>query len=69
VPDKDSLAEAYRVFVRGQCAKKLIEEELAKIAADAVVPDDIEERVEEILTDNPELRWTDAVQQIAAERR
>jgi hypothetical protein len=69
VPDKDSLAEAYRVYERGQRAKKPIEEELAKIAADAVVPDDIEERVGEILADNPELRWTDAVQQIAAERR
>jgi hypothetical protein len=68
VPDKDSLVEAYRVFERGQRAKELIEEELAKIAHDAVVPDDIEERVEEILTNNPELRWTEAVQQIAAER-
>jgi len=69
VPDKESQADAYRVFERGYRVKKLIEQEMAKIDSDdVVVPDDLDETVKEILAKEPGLRWTDAIRQILGRR-
>jgi hypothetical protein len=65
VPEKEHLAEAYRLFDRGHCIQKMVEEELKKLPdAESAVPDDIEEAVRKILAKHPAMQWIDAVRLI-----
>ena len=68
VPPKQTLDESYQLFDRS----RRLEEAFDKMAknletADARAPDDIEERVTEILKDRPTLRWDDAVNRLLAQ--
>jgi hypothetical protein len=67
VPDKDELAEAYRLFARSIEIEQIIEAELAKLKDDAgvQVPKDLATRVRKYLEDNPAARWDEVVQEIA----
>ena len=69
VPDQHELAEAYRIFERGQRIEKIVEEEFEQLEGDDAVeiPDDLEQRVRELLDREPTLRWSDAVQRIVSE--
>ena len=67
LPDREKLKEAYRLFERDIRMNKLFERVQKKIAsstAEITVPDDIENRVTEILKAEPELRWDAAVRRI-----
>jgi len=66
VPEKEHLAEAYRLFDRGHHIEQIVEQELKKFEnTPADIPDDIDKSVSEILVKEPALRWIDAVQRIA----
>ena len=69
IPDKDELAEAYRLFVRSQRVQEIIEEALEEQQHDSniPVPSDLEQRVKKYLTKNSVERWDDAVSSIAEE--
>jgi len=65
IPDRETLDKTYRLFERGRRLEeefKRVEENLA--ATEVPVPDDIEQRVAEILEERPALRWDAAVQEI-----
>ena len=63
------LAEAYRLFRRGQRIEKIIEEALAEDAAesDDEAPGDLADRVRDYLAQNPKQRWDDAIAALADE--
>jgi hypothetical protein len=62
VPNSDTLAETYRLFIRGREVEKLVKCELAKLNDHAVsVPPDLEMRVSLYLAEHPEARWDAAV--------
>ena len=69
VPDQHELAEAYQIFERGQRIEKIIGEEIEQLEGDdaVAIPDDLEQRVRELLDREPTLRWSDAVQRIVSE--
>src|SRR5262249_16333918 len=70
VPEKEHLAEAYRLFDRGRHIEIIVEEELKKLAdKEIVVPDDIEHSVREILADDPAIRWVDAIRHLVSRLR
>ena len=65
VPSKQTLDEAYQLFERG----RRLEETFDKVAkdletADARAPDDIKNRVTEIMRKRPTLRWDAAVKEV-----
>ena len=65
VPDKDMLAETYAGMERGkrlQEAFEEIDEELEE--EDIEVPEDLQQRVEKLLKEQPALRWDAAVAEI-----
>ena len=65
VPDSRMLADAYRLFTRGKRARQVVEEALAAMSADdSAAPPDIEKRVRDYLTENPDASWDDAVEEI-----
>jgi hypothetical protein len=65
VPEKEHLAEAFRLFKRGRYIEKMVEEELKKLTdPESAVPDDLEQAVQKILAEHPEMRWIDAVRQL-----
>jgi hypothetical protein len=62
VPAKKTLAEAFRMFERGERIRKSVEDLItAQHAEDIDVPDDLEPRVREYLAENPNAPWEDAV--------
>jgi hypothetical protein len=63
IPDKDELAEAYRLFARGKEAAQIIEHELAKLngGSPVQVPADLRKRVRRYLAEHPTARWDEAV--------
>jgi hypothetical protein len=69
IPDKDELAEAYRLFVRSQRVVEIIEKTLREEDGDfdTPVPSDLERRVKTYLTKNSSERWDDAVMSIVEE--
>ena len=69
IPDEELLAEAYRLFRRGQRIEKIIEEALAEDAAesDDEAPGDLADRVRDYLAQNPKQRWDDAIAALADE--
>jgi len=71
VPDKDELADAYRLFARSHAAEKIVRRELKKLDGDSAVkvPRDIEKQVCQHLAQNPADRWDAAVRRIAAVKR
>jgi hypothetical protein len=67
IPDKDTLAAAYR---RALFLQKLEEEEEAlreKISTEFVIPEDLSKRVNEILEDEEFISWDEAIWQLAEE--
>jgi hypothetical protein len=69
VPDKTKLDDAYRLFVHGREAKKIVDRELAKLNGGSLVqvPDDLAERVAKILEEFPATRWDKAVMTVMYE--
>jgi hypothetical protein len=66
VPDKEMLAEAYRLFVRSKRVEGIIEMELEKEDhAKIGVPGDLRKQVRAHLAENPNVRWDAAVREIA----
>jgi hypothetical protein len=67
IPSKDTLAEAYELFARGEYIQETIDEALESLDdEDIEVPDDIEMRVNKILAKHPNIRWDDAIRRIVA---
>ena len=67
IPDKETLAEAYRLFARGRHIEQIIERELKNADAGNVrVPAGLARQVRKALTENPKQRWDGAVREIAA---
>jgi hypothetical protein len=63
VPDEEILNEAYLEFDRGIRLKKIFEEtEKNLVASDLKVPEDLNQKVRDVLAKNADLRWDDAVQ-------
>ena len=70
IPDKEQLADAYRLFVRNKRVEKIIKEALQKEDdLEIQVPGNLESRVKKYLTENPAVRWDDAVAAIAADEK
>jgi hypothetical protein len=64
--DKEQLAKAYRLSVRGQRIEKIIKKELGKKDNSGIlVPSDLYSRVKKYLKTNPQARWDEAVANIA----
>jgi DNA topoisomerase VI subunit B len=63
IPDKNELAEAYRLFARAKEATQIIERELAKLNGSSAVqvPADLRKRVTRYLAEHPTARWDEAV--------
>jgi hypothetical protein len=65
VPDQDELAEAYRMFERGKLIEAIVEREIRNFNGAAInVPDNLEQRVRELLDREPTLPWSESVQRI-----
>jgi hypothetical protein len=70
VPGKDTLAEAYRTFARGERIREIIDEALEGLDdEDIEIPHDLEERVRKHLMEHPEVRWDHAVSAILERER
>jgi hypothetical protein len=68
IPDKQTLADTYRLFVRSKRVEKIITEALEKEDdAKIGVPADLKKKVSEHLVENPEVRWDAAVREIVDE--
>lgn len=62
VPDTEDLAEAFRHYTRAPAIREAVERAIESLPADAItVPDDLEARVRDYLTENPECPWEEAV--------
>ena len=56
------LADVYRLFERGERARRVVEEALAAMAKEEIAaPADLEERVRAYLSEHPEASWDEAV--------
>jgi hypothetical protein len=70
VPDKDTLAAAYRRAVEVELLKERIEE-IAETTHEEVesigIPKNLEKKVRRLLKDNPKLSWDEAVSEVASE--
>jgi hypothetical protein len=70
IPDKERLAKAYRLFVRGQRVEKSIKRELGKKdVSDIPVPGALYSRIKKYLTKNRAERWDSAVRKIAEKHK
>ena len=68
VPDADFLIKAYRHTKAAQFAEENCEnliEEARQHGEEAEVPDDLADRVNKLLQENPEFPWDKAIQEIA----
>ena len=62
VPVKSELADAYRLFARGQEAERIIKPQLKKLEGfNVTVPRDLEQQVRAYLKENRAQRWDAAV--------
>jgi hypothetical protein len=67
VPDNGILAETFQATRRADKVRRLVEQALATEHAEPhLVPDNLRERVVQLLLDNPAMRWHDAVAAIAS---
>jgi hypothetical protein len=67
IPDKEPLAETYRLFVRSKRIEEMVEKALEEEDdTDIPVPSDLDSRVKKYLTKNRAKRWDHAVAAIAA---
>jgi hypothetical protein len=67
IPDAETLTLQYRRSLARQAVNKQIDEITASIKADAaqaVIPADLADRVQELLDDDDTMSWDDAVTQI-----
>ncbi len=65
IPAKKDLDEAYRLFVRSQRFKQVVDEALAdRIEAAIAVPKDLEARVKAYLKEHPATAWDHAVRSV-----
>jgi hypothetical protein len=71
VPDRKLLEGAYREFDRGMRLDKLVEDAAKKLGKTThiKVPRDLEKRVWDVLDENDDLRWDEAVQVVLDESR
>jgi hypothetical protein len=61
IPEKEQLADAYKLFARSARIEKIITAELEKdFDKNVEIPDDLEERVRAYLEEHPEERWDGA---------
>jgi DNA topoisomerase VI subunit B len=68
VPDLDTLATAYQSNIRSAKIAEIIDKAISEMTDDDVkVPDDLKNRVDEQLQQNPSWRWDAAVAEIAAD--
>jgi DNA topoisomerase VI subunit B len=69
VPQADILAEAYRSNIRTAKIEEIIDRVVKETAAeDAInIPDDLSDKVSDLLRKNPTWRWDDAVEAIAGQ--
>jgi hypothetical protein len=68
VPDHDLLGKAYRAFHHGKQLGDVFRKAQEQFkASEADVPDDLDERVREILDEHNDLRWDDAIQVVLDE--
>jgi hypothetical protein len=68
IPDARMIEDAYRLFVRGERARRVAEEALAAMSEEEgiAVPADLEARVRGYLEQHPAEAWDDAVREIAS---
>jgi hypothetical protein len=68
VPDKEELADAYRLFSRSHAAEHIVERELGTLDSESTlpIPDDFESQVRKHLAQHPADRWDEAVRHLAA---
>jgi hypothetical protein len=60
------LADAWRLFKRGERARRVVKEALAAMAKEEITaPDDLEERVRAYLSENPEAPWDEAIEALS----
>jgi len=70
VPDKDVLSDAYQRIRAAICVERKVEdliEEAKNEIDEAVVPEDLEQRVRHALDDDPTLPWDKAIDSIAGD--
>jgi DNA topoisomerase VI subunit B len=70
VPKPTELADAYRLFLHGHEAERIVQRELNKLNGsfkNAPVPPDLEQRVRGYLQQHPAARWDEAVADIVVE--
>jgi hypothetical protein len=68
IPTRARLAAAYRLAVRSERLRKIVEAALAETIADDIpVPDDLAEQVRNRLN-NSNMSWTDAVAKVAGKQ-
>jgi hypothetical protein len=66
IPDKETLAEQYRVHVRAHAIERAIGEILTRDLEDEIeVPGDIRDKVIALLNEEPQLSWDEAIARIA----
>jgi len=69
IPDKERLADAYRLFVRSDRTKAIVEAAIAGMADEPIaVPRDLDKQVRAILRKEPALSWETAVRKVLAKR-
>jgi hypothetical protein len=72
IPDQQRLSEMYRLVVETKILEASLSEakQAAKAQAEQVtIPDDLHDRVNALLEENPETSWDDAVAEIASEAK
>ena len=70
IPDKARLEDAYRLFVRSDRTKTIVEEAIAGMADELIaVPRDLDQQVRAVLRKEPALSWDKAVRKVLAKRR
>jgi len=68
VPDDKTLADAYRRMHRQALVQAKIDELVEQLDEDEIeIPDDLHDRVDALLRENPEKSWDDVVAEIAYE--
>lgn len=62
VPNKELLEDTYRLFARSKRIGEIVEEAIANFdGVENIVPVDLEDRVRELLNDNPVVTWDEVV--------